>query len=94
MATKRRRRLLWLSTGAFLLALLVQFYAEALGAFIITDCHSLGMMAVGRCARPMQFALVARVLAFAACYGWFWCFRRRTLRRAGFYPRAPWPGET
>jgi len=72
--------LLWLSTGAFLLALLVQFYAEALGAFIITDCHSLGMMAVGRCARPMQFALVARVLAFAACYGWFWCFRRRTLR--------------
>jgi hypothetical protein len=80
--------LLWLSSGLFLLALLVQFYAEALGAFIVSECHSLGVTAVGRCARPMQFALVARALAFAACCGWFWCFRQRALRRAGFYQRA------
>ena len=57
VASKRPRRLLWLSTGLFLLALLVQFYAESQGAFIVTDCHSLGLDGGGLMRARMQFAL-------------------------------------
>ena len=81
MATSGTRRCFWLSTAVFLLGCLVEYYAQALGAFIVHDCTYLGASAVGRCAWPYRLAISGIVLTFAGISGWCWPLLRAVFRK-------------
>ncbi len=62
----------WLASLTLLIGLAVEYYAQALGAFIVSDCPSLGPTAPGHCAEPYRLAVTGIAIisagAVAGCF--------------------------
>lgn len=81
MATSRTRRWFWLTTAAALFGCMIEYYAQALGAFIVNDCTYMGASAVGRCAWPYRLAIAGIVLMLAGLSGWCWLLLSAVFRK-------------
>jgi len=83
LATKVSKTAFWFATGLFLLGFCVEYYAHALGSFILTDCGDVGRSAIGRCAWPYRLALAGIAMMLSAALVWCWLIVRAARGRGG-----------
>jgi hypothetical protein len=53
---------IWVSVLIVLGGCIVEYYAHALGALLLSECSDLGPAASGRCASPRHWAIVGIVM--------------------------------
>jgi hypothetical protein len=53
---------LWFSVVLLILGILIEYYAHALGAFILSDCDTITADNVSRCAQPRRLAIIGFVV--------------------------------